>query len=187
MPLLPYPGTGWPVGLRASLANAACPDQVGHPLNLPGQALEGICAERPSSRRLLAEQRPLEGRGTEVMTPADLLSLASRLEMASGPDRALFRELYDLLFPDDGSPERSRRAFEAGFRWYQLEAYEQMARALFAEKLPGYRGILVLSGSGCSRAAMLRDGCAWNAEAATPALALAAALCRALAAQEGGN
>lgn len=116
----------------------------------------------------------------------DLPSLLARVKEAKGPDKELFRAVaYALLNVSEV------KCFDAFWRFLDAEAWESAALALCARVLPGWRWTVTSDGrkEGVPRAwlwierrwiddsdlepPMLRN---IDAEAATPALALLAAL-----------
>lgn len=111
-----------------------------------------------------------------LMTPEAWTSLATRVEGASGPDREIDRAIWAI-------PE-----VRVGGACYTASV--DAVLALISETLPrwGWDAVQPAHGAtGKPRACLYQGGSVYCGSAATPALAVLAAFCRAKAAEAGAS
>lgn len=135
--------------------------------------------------------------GEPNMDSPEALTLAGRVEAAQGPNFELERDIHEALYGDTLRKFGYRRdgagwltaapPFAGAERLSPPPAYTasvDAALALVAEKLPGHDWGIDNRGTHAFIQEPDRSH-AWHGNAATPALALLAAMLRALAADEG--
>jgi hypothetical protein len=118
-----------------------------------------------------------------VVTKEEWLALAERCEKATGPDREIDAALHDAVYGGSEARETFRK-WGCGVIWIKPRTSSLDAiTALIERKLPSVTGIIPLT-SGDEAWLWPKDGSpkGWRCNAATPALALCAAFCRAKAA-----